>query len=83
MSGVAVVSRWRARGRWCVVATTTRLRTVEVADLVPSDLASWRELRCRLERRQAVRTFGRRFRQDPAAYLKAIEDSLINQALPS
>jgi hypothetical protein len=28
-----------------------------------------------------VRTLGRRFRQDPVAYLKSLEDSLINQIL--
>jgi hypothetical protein len=35
-----------------------------------------------LERRQAVRTLGRRFRRDPAAYLRSLEESLINQVLP-
>ena len=30
-----------------------------------------------LERRQAVRTLGRRFRRDPAAYLRSLEESLI------
>ncbi len=65
-----------------VAASATRLRPIEVAELVPSDLSSWRELRGRLERRQAVRTLGRRFRQDPAAYLRSLEDSFINQALP-
>jgi hypothetical protein len=66
-----------------VAAAATRLRPIEVAELVPSDLSSWRDLRGRLERRQTVRTLGRRFRQDPAAYLRSLEDSLINQALPS
>jgi hypothetical protein len=66
-----------------VAAAATRLRPIGVADLVPSDLSAWRRLRSRLERRQAVRTLGRRFRQDPVAYLKSLEDSLINQALPS
>jgi hypothetical protein len=66
-----------------VAAAATRLRPIEVAELVPSDLSSWRDLRSRLERRQAVRTLGRRFRQDPATYLRSLEDSLINQALPS
>jgi hypothetical protein len=66
-----------------VAAAATRMRTIEVSDLVPSDPASWRELRGRLERRQAVRTLGRRFRQDPDVYLKSLEDSLINQALPT
>jgi hypothetical protein len=66
-----------------VAAAATRLRPIEVAELVPSDLLGWRDLRGRLERRQAVRTLGRRFRQDPMAYLRSLEDSLIKQALPS
>jgi hypothetical protein len=65
-----------------IAAAATRSRAVEAIDLVPSDLLSWRDLRGRLERRQAVRTLGRRFRRDPAAYLKSLEDSLINQTLP-
>lgn len=66
-----------------ISAATTRSRPIEAADLVPSDLSSWRDLRKRLERRQKVRTLGRRFRKDPDAYLKSLEDSLINQTLPS
>jgi hypothetical protein len=66
-----------------VAAAATRLRPVAAADLVPSDLKLWRDLRGTLERRQAVRTLGRRFRSDPVAYLKLLEDSLINQALPN
>jgi hypothetical protein len=65
-----------------VAAAATRLRPIELAELMPSDLSSWRDLRGRLEARQAVRTLGRRFRQDPAAYLRSLEDSLIKQALP-
>ena len=53
-----------------VASAATRLRPIEGADLVPSDLSAWRELRDGLERRQAVRTLGRRFRRDPVAYLK-------------
>jgi hypothetical protein len=64
-------------------AAATRLRPIEAADLVPSDLKAWRDLRGSLERRQTVRAMGRRFRRDPMAYLRSIEDSLINQALPS
>lgn len=63
-------------------AAATRSRSIGVGDLVPSDLRRWRDLRGQLERRQAVRTLGRRFRQDPVAYLKSLEDSLINQILP-
>jgi hypothetical protein len=65
-----------------VAAAATRLRSIEVPDLVPSDLSAWRDLRDRLGRRQAVRTLGRRFRRDPVGYLKSLEDALINQALP-
>jgi hypothetical protein len=65
-----------------VAAAATRLRPIGAGDLVPCDLERWRELRGSLERRQAVRTLGRRFRRDPAAYLRSLEESLINQALP-
>lgn len=66
-----------------VAAATTRLRPIEVADLVPTDPEAWRELRRSLERRQAVRTLGRRFRRDPVSYLRSLEESLIKQALPT
>jgi hypothetical protein len=65
-----------------VAAAATRLRPIEAADLVPSDPESWRRLRGSLEQRRAVRTLGRRFRRDPVAYLRSLEDSLIKQALP-
>ena len=64
-----------------VSAAATRTRTIEVTDLIPSDPAKWRELRSRLERRQNIRTLGRRFRKDPDTYLKSLEDTLINQTL--
>ncbi len=65
-----------------VAAAATRLRRVDAADLIPTELEAWRALRGSLERRQAVRTLGRRFRRDPAVYLRSLEESLINQALP-
>lgn len=65
-----------------VAAAATRLRPIDVADLAPTDLKAWRDLRGSLERRREVRTLGRRFRRDPAAYLQSLEDALINQALP-
>jgi hypothetical protein len=65
-------------------ALATRLRgEVRGEDLVPSDPGTWRELRAGLERRQAVRAQGRRFRRDPAAYLQELEDALIKKTLPS
>jgi hypothetical protein len=63
-------------------AAATRLRPIAVVDLVPSTLKAWRDLRSSLRQRQAVRTLGRRFRRDPVAYLQALEESLIKQALP-
>jgi hypothetical protein len=65
-----------------VAAAATRLRPIEAADLVPSDQAAWRSLRRRLARRQAVRTLGRRFRRDPTAYLRSLEEALIKGAVP-
>ena len=65
-------------------AVATRLRgEVRGEDLVPTDLDPWRDLRAGLERRQAVRAQGRRFRRDPAAYLKELEDALIKRTLPT
>jgi hypothetical protein len=64
-------------------ALATRLRgEVRGEDLTPSDLGAWRALRAGLERRQAVRAQGRRFRRDPAAYLQELEDTLIKGVLP-
>jgi hypothetical protein len=65
-----------------VAAAATRLRPIDPTDLIPADRKAWCDLRVSLERRQAVRTLGRRFRRDPAAYLRSLEESLINQALP-
>ncbi len=65
-------------------ARATRLRgEVRGEELAPSDLGAWRELRAGLERRQAVRAQGRRFRRDRAAYLREIENALIKETLLS
>jgi hypothetical protein len=65
-------------------AVATRLRgEVKGEDLTPSDPDAWRQLRAGLERRQAVRARGRRFRRDPAAYLQELEDALIKGTLPA
>ena len=64
-----------------VSAAATRLRPIEPSDLVPSDPQAWRELRGSLQRRQAVRSLGRRFRRDPVAYLRSLDESLIKQTL--
>jgi hypothetical protein len=64
-----------------VAAAATRLRPIGATDLIPADREAWRDLRGSPEQRQAVRTMGRRFRRDPASYLKSLEEFLINQAL--
>lgn len=66
-----------------LASAATRLRAVVGEELAPSDRARWRQLRALLDGRQATRTLGRRFRQDPAAYLRSIEESLIKKTLPS
>jgi hypothetical protein len=64
-------------------AVATRLRgEVRGEDLIPSDLEAWRTIRAGLERRQAVRAQGRRFRREPAAYLQELEEALIKETLP-
>jgi hypothetical protein len=65
-----------------IAAAATRLRTIVVGDLTPTDVAAWRELRESLGRRQVVRALGRRFRRDPQGYLRSLEESLINPTLP-
>lgn len=66
-----------------VAAAATRRRPITTMDLAPSDLQAWRTLRSSLEKRQNVRTLARRFRQNPDSYLKSLEDTIINQALPA
>jgi hypothetical protein len=66
-----------------VASAATRLRAVDGAELAPSDPVTWRLLRSSLDGRQATRTLGRRFRCDPAAYLRSIEEALIKKTLPS
>ena len=66
-----------------VSATATRLGTVAAADLVPADIEAWRSLRAKLADRQKGRAMGRRFRQDPGAYLRSLETALIKGVVPS
>jgi hypothetical protein len=64
-------------------AVATRLRgEVRGEDLMPPDLEAWRALRAGLERRQAVRAQGRRFRRDPATFLSKLENVLLKETLP-
>lgn len=72
------------RGRVRLVSSaTSRLRSVGVEDLIPSDVSAWRVLRAELEKRQATRTLGRRFRRDPDSYLRTLEDDSLKNTLPA
>jgi hypothetical protein len=65
-----------------VAAIAARSRTFADTDLCPADLAAWRALRGQLQTRQDARRAQRRFRQDPDAYLSALEQRLSQPALP-
>lgn len=66
-----------------VSGAATRLRSRSGSELQPRDLAQWKQLRHQLEARCHVRRCGLRFRRDPAAYLKKLDDELNKLALPS
>jgi hypothetical protein len=66
-----------------VSGAATRLRSRSGSELQPRDPAQWKQLRHQLEARSHVRRCGLRFRHNPAAYLKKLEDELNKLALPS
>ncbi len=66
-----------------LAAVATRRQPCADADLYPTDLAAWRTLRGQLQTRQEARRAQRRFRQDPAAYLTALEQALCQPSLPA
>jgi hypothetical protein len=66
-----------------VAGVATRLRRFTPADLVPRDRTRWQHLRQVVRRRFALRAHGRRFRRDPDAYLKQLEEAYLKRALPS
>jgi hypothetical protein len=66
-----------------VAGLMTRLGEATADELVPSDVFAWRELRAELGSREAARIQQRRFRQDPAADLKRLEDLARQSGLPA
>ena len=66
-----------------IAATATRLKEQSSADLARIDWTPWRTLRARLDQRRQVRTLRTRFRRDPQAYLKALEQKAIQPTLPA
>jgi hypothetical protein len=68
------------------VATQRRDRPFGEADLrprCPADLTRWRQLRGELAHRQHARRAQLRFRRMPEAYLRALEDRLLQSGLPA
>ena len=72
---VCGATRWPA-----AVASQAHCFTAE--ELASADLRQWRIVRARGEQRRWPRVLGRRFRQDPDAYLQALEERLIKLSLP-
>ena len=67
-----------------IAATTTRLTPpAAAADLAPADIDRWRTLRAQLEDRRHARVLRSRFRRDPTAYLRQLEEELLKPTLPS
>jgi hypothetical protein len=66
-----------------VSGVMTRLGEVQVEELAPQAVGDWQELRQDLERRRHTRVQGRRFRRNPRAYLRELEEKIPQSRLPS
>jgi hypothetical protein len=65
-----------------IAATGSRTESLTPRDLAPTDLDAWRRQRAELEQRREARMQRFRFRRNPDAYLKTLEDQLLQPALP-
>ena len=66
-----------------VAATATRLHPPPAGpDLAPADVGAWRKLRDELDERRGARKQRCRFRRDPEAYLRQLEERLLKLTLP-
>ena len=75
-----LVLRGQAR---LLAAAATRRRIFTAAELASADPGRRQELRRQLEARRQRRVQRRRFRRDPQAYLQALEEQLLQSALPA
>ena len=66
-----------------LASVASRLHPCGEYELRHPNLDRWRDLRQSLELRQEARRQQGRFRKDPAAYLAALESSLLKPSLPS
>ena len=66
-----------------LAAVATPPEGFDAASIRPADLERWRALRSSLEKRREARRAQLRFRRDPDAYLRRLEEQLLKRALPS
>lgn len=66
-----------------VAAMATPPEGLTASDIRPNDVERWRDLRSSLDKRRESRRAQLRFRRDPDAYLRRLEEQLLKQALPS
>ena len=76
----ALVLRGAAR---VLAGTATRRRAYAAAELGKADRAAWGTLRQALEERRQRRVQRHRFRRDPKAFLRQLEEQLSQSGLPS
>jgi hypothetical protein len=66
-----------------VAGLMTRLGEATAEELAPADVYRWQELRAELGYRETARVQQRRFRRDPANYLKHLENLARQSGLPA
>jgi hypothetical protein len=66
-----------------VAGLLTRLEPEQELGAEPIALGKWQQLRAELERRQEARRKQRRFRKNPVAYLRQLEEQLLKLGLPA
>jgi hypothetical protein len=63
-------------------AVVSQSHSLTAEELATADLEQWRTARVRLEQRRQPRVLGRQFRQNPDAYLQALEEHWVKLSLP-
>lgn len=66
-----------------VAGLMTRSGEATAEELAPTDVLAWQELRAELAYREEARAQQRRFRRDPAEYLKRLENQARQSGLPA
>lgn len=65
-----------------MTSVASRLQRWTAAELVPSSVTAWREVRQSVRARFATRAQGLRFRRDPDTYLRGLEQQFLTSGLP-